>query len=110
VVSAVADLVDALTARLPRLRVLATSREPLWVDGEVSYRLSPLPVARPDASFEEVAAHDTDDWLAAARSIDVGIALLADASQPPPILGMLMCLRGECDAFNGDAKSAVASF
>lgn len=56
VVSAVADLVDALTARLPRLRVLATSREPLWVDGEVSYRLSPLPVARPDASFEEVAA------------------------------------------------------
>jgi len=31
VVAAVADLVDALTARLPRLRVLATSREPLWV-------------------------------------------------------------------------------
>ena len=28
VVAAVADLVDALTARLPRLRVLATSREP----------------------------------------------------------------------------------
>ena len=31
VVSAVADLVEGLTARLPRLRVLATSREPLWV-------------------------------------------------------------------------------
>jgi len=56
VVSAVADLVDALTARLPRLRVLATSREPLWIDGEVTYRLAPLSVAGPDASLEDVAA------------------------------------------------------
>jgi len=56
VVSAVADLVDALTARLSRLRVLATSREPLWIDGEVTYRLAPLGVVGPDASFEEVAS------------------------------------------------------
>ncbi len=56
VVSAVADLVEALTARLPRLRVLATSREPLWIDGEVTYRLAPLAVVGPDASLEEVAA------------------------------------------------------
>jgi non-specific serine/threonine protein kinase len=42
VVSAVADLVDTLTLRLPRLRVLATSREPLWIDGEVTHRLDPL--------------------------------------------------------------------
>jgi non-specific serine/threonine protein kinase len=55
-VSAVADLVEALTARLPRLRVLATSREPLWLDGEVTYRLAPLAVVGPDASVEEVAA------------------------------------------------------
>ena len=44
VVSAVADLVEGLTARLPRLRVLATSREPLWVLDELSYRLAPLAV------------------------------------------------------------------
>jgi len=56
VVSAVADLVDGLTARLPRLRVLATSREPLWIDGEVTYRLAPLTVVGTDASLEEVAA------------------------------------------------------
>ncbi len=55
VVSAVADLAAALTARLPRLRVLATSREPLWIDGEVTYRLAPLAVVGPDASLEEVA-------------------------------------------------------
>jgi hypothetical protein len=52
--------------------------------------------------------HLDEDWLAAARSIDVGIELLANASKPPPILGMLMCIRGECDVYNGDAKSAVA--
>src|SRR3954471_19245492 len=56
VVSAVADLVDALTARLPRLRVLATSREPLWIDAEVTYRLAPLSVVGPDASLDDVAA------------------------------------------------------
>jgi predicted ATPase len=56
VVSAVADLVEALTARLPRLRVLATSREPLWIDGEVTYRLTPLAVVGPEASLEEVKA------------------------------------------------------
>ena len=56
VVSSVADLVEALTARLPRLRVLATSREPLWVVDELSYRLAPLSVVEPDASRVEVDA------------------------------------------------------
>lgn len=58
VVDAVADLVDALTARLPRLHVLATSREPLWVDGEVSHRLEPLalPLAGAEASVDEIEA------------------------------------------------------
>jgi len=52
-VSAVADLVDALTVRLTRLRILATSRGPLWVDGEMSYRLAPLPVVGADASIAD---------------------------------------------------------
>ena len=58
VVDTVADLVDALTARLPRLHVLATSREPLWVDGEVSHRLEPLvlPPADDLASLVEIEA------------------------------------------------------
>ena len=36
------ELVGDLTARLPRLHVLATSREPLWVVDELNYRLAPL--------------------------------------------------------------------
>ena len=57
VVSAVADLVEGLTARLPRLRVLATSREPLWALDELSYRLAPLAVVGPDASRVEIDAN-----------------------------------------------------
>src|SRR5215472_2182333 len=56
VASAVADLVDGLTSRLPRLRVLATSREPLWAVDELSYRLEPLAVVGRDASREETDA------------------------------------------------------
>ena len=53
--SAVADLVEDLTARLPRLHVLATSREPLWVVDEVNYRLAPLPEADAVRLFQERA-------------------------------------------------------
>jgi predicted ATPase len=55
VVSAVAELVEELTARLPRLRVLATSREPLWVVDEVNYRLAPLPEVDAVGLFKERA-------------------------------------------------------
>jgi predicted ATPase len=55
VVSAVADLVEDLTAHLPRLRVLATSREPLWVVDEVNYRLAPLPEGDAVQLFQERA-------------------------------------------------------
>jgi predicted ATPase len=92
-----------------------------WVRGRLREGIGWLEqalAAAPDAPLELRAtarfahgflvAQDTEDWPAAARSIDVGIELLANASEPPPILGMLMCLRGECDVFNGDAKSAVA--
>ena len=54
-----------------------------------------------------LVAHDTDDWHAAAKLIDVGLDALVGVSEPPLILGMLHCLRGECDVFNGDPKSAV---
>jgi predicted ATPase len=55
VVSAVAELVEDLTGRLPRLHVLATSREPLWVVDEVNYRLAPLQEADAVRLFEERA-------------------------------------------------------
>ncbi len=55
VVSAVAQLVDD-PQRLPRLHVLATSREPLWVIDELNHRLAPLTVASTEATPAEIDA------------------------------------------------------
>jgi predicted ATPase len=49
VVEAAAGLVDELLARCPRLRVLATSREPLGVAGERLCPVAPLPLPGPGA-------------------------------------------------------------
>jgi non-specific serine/threonine protein kinase len=44
VVDACADLVIDLTRVCPRLQMLVTSREPLAIDGEITWRLQPLEV------------------------------------------------------------------
>ena len=91
-----------------------------WTQGKLREGIGWLERAReaaPDAPAELRAtslfcegflvAHDTDDWHAAATLVDVGLDALVGVSEPPLILGMLHCLRGECDVFNGDPKSAV---
>ena len=54
---AVAELVERLLRHCPHLAVLATSREPLDIEGEAVWRLDPLPtVARPGADRRPVGA------------------------------------------------------
>ncbi|MFC4588830.1 AfsR/SARP family transcriptional regulator [Sphaerisporangium corydalis] len=53
-IDAVAHLVAALLPRCPGLRVLATSREPLAVDGEALVPLAPLALPGPDDGVEQV--------------------------------------------------------
>ncbi len=48
-IDACAGLADELLDRSPGLRILATSREPLHVGGEVTYPLQPLPVPPAEA-------------------------------------------------------------
>ncbi|HSM67710.1 MAG TPA: hypothetical protein VK860_15500, partial [Ilumatobacteraceae bacterium] len=96
-----------------------------WTQGRLREGISWLErghLAAPDAPADLRAtslfceaflvAHDTDDWRAAARIIDLGIDTISGAfshaDEPPLILGMLLCLRGECDVFNGDPTSALA--
>ncbi|MFG3050688.1 BTAD domain-containing putative transcriptional regulator [Kitasatospora sp. NPDC048239] len=52
-IDAVAHLVAALLSRCPGLRVLATSREPLAVDGEVLVPLGPLALPGPQDGVEQ---------------------------------------------------------
>jgi predicted ATPase len=81
-----------------------------WIEQALAAAPDAPPELRATARFAHgfLIAQDADDWGAAARSIDLGIELLANVSEPPPILGMLMCLRGECDLFDGDPKSGLA--
>jgi predicted ATPase/DNA-binding CsgD family transcriptional regulator len=62
-VGACADLVARLLRARPGLRVLATSREPLAVEGEVTYPVEPLPLPDPAAS--------TAAAIAAAESVQL---------------------------------------
>ncbi|WGY73575.1 winged helix-turn-helix domain-containing protein [Burkholderia cepacia] len=57
VVDLVADLVDTLTSRVPSLRVLATSREPLHISAEAVFRVSPLAVPEGGAPVDEIMRH-----------------------------------------------------
>jgi predicted ATPase len=52
-IDAVAHLVSALLTRCSGLRVLATSREPLSIDGEALVPLGSLPLPEPDADVEQ---------------------------------------------------------
>ncbi|SDW75861.1 Predicted ATPase [Amycolatopsis xylanica] len=54
-IDAVAHLLSALLTRCAGLRVLATSREPLAIDGEALVPLGPLPLPEPDADAAEAS-------------------------------------------------------
>ncbi|MBB5631533.1 BTAD domain-containing putative transcriptional regulator [Sphaerisporangium krabiense] len=56
VIEAVAALAGALLGRCPRLRVLATSREPLRIDGETLHPVLPLELPEPGATAERARA------------------------------------------------------
>ncbi|MEJ0003059.1 MAG: winged helix-turn-helix domain-containing protein [Pararobbsia sp.] len=72
VIEAVAELVCALVARAPGLRVLATSREPLRVANESIFRVQPLAVPAVGAPPDEVFSHAAVQlFLSRARAIDI---------------------------------------
>jgi predicted ATPase/DNA-binding SARP family transcriptional activator len=55
VLDACAELAGRLLRCCPQLRILATSREPLALDGELVYRVLPLSVAKPGEATPDVA-------------------------------------------------------
>ncbi|MEU7001826.1 BTAD domain-containing putative transcriptional regulator [Nonomuraea sp. NPDC046570] len=56
VIEAAAALAGALLGRCPRLRVLATSREPLRIDGETLHPVLPLELPEPGSTVERARA------------------------------------------------------
>ncbi|HKN56065.1 MAG TPA: LuxR C-terminal-related transcriptional regulator [Amycolatopsis sp.] len=68
VVQACAELTSALLGSCPHLRMLATSREPLGVDGETAWRLDPLEAADAVRLFVTRAAQRLPQFLPAEQT------------------------------------------
>jgi predicted ATPase/class 3 adenylate cyclase len=77
---AAARAVDALLDTCPALRIVATSREALGVDGEQSFRTPSLSLPSPDSvSPDDVARADAVGmFVERARAVDPDFALSAD--------------------------------
>lgn len=71
VVGACARLVEGLLTACPRLRVLATSREPLHVGGEVNWRVPSLSPPEAERLFAERAAAVSSRFVASEENGDV---------------------------------------
>ena len=64
VISACAKLADVLLRGCPNITLLATSREPLGIDGEQVYRVPSMGVPADDADAEEIRASEAVRLLA----------------------------------------------
>ncbi|MEU8695727.1 BTAD domain-containing putative transcriptional regulator [Streptomyces sp. NPDC048665] len=76
---ALADVVLPLLAQCPGLRILATGRWPLGLDGERVLTLAPLPVGGEDGTavellFDRVRAHRAG-WIPTAHDTDAAVAV-----------------------------------
>ncbi|MEV0801675.1 BTAD domain-containing putative transcriptional regulator [Kribbella sp. NPDC050281] len=85
VVAEVAELTDRLLAAAPGLRVLATSREPLGLAGEVVWTVPPLEVPSPALGFEAVGECSAVQLFvtraaAASRDFTLSAETVADVS------------------------------
>ncbi|OLF07896.1 hypothetical protein BU204_35340 [Actinophytocola xanthii] len=85
-----AELADRLLERLPRLSVLATSREPLAVTGEALCRLGPLELPTAPTAVGEAAAVRL--FVDRARAVRPGFAL--DESTVAPVVEICRRLDG----------------
>ncbi|GAA2100896.1 BTAD domain-containing putative transcriptional regulator [Streptomyces albiaxialis] len=92
-IDAVARLVAALLSRCPGLRVLATSREPLAVDGEALVPLGPLALPGPDDGVAE-ARRAAAVRLFTERAAAVRPGFAVDATTLPEVLRVVRGLDG----------------
>jgi predicted ATPase/DNA-binding CsgD family transcriptional regulator len=80
VLDAVTQLVASLLLAADDIRILATSREPLGLPGEVRYRLPPLTLPAPDAGTQRGEAEAVTLFVERAREIDPGLTFDADSA------------------------------
>jgi predicted ATPase/DNA-binding SARP family transcriptional activator len=80
-VEAVAGLLDRLLDTAAGLRVLATSREPLAIDGEVVWPVPPLDLPPAAAGTDELVTHPAGElFIDRARAVEPRFRLTADVA------------------------------
>jgi predicted ATPase/class 3 adenylate cyclase len=84
VIDACAKLADALLRACPHLALLATSREPLGIDGEHVYRVPSLTTPAPDADLAAIRGSEAVRLLAD-RAAQAGAPLVLDERSGPVI-------------------------
>ncbi len=92
-VAAAAALIDRLLARCPALRVLATSREPLRITGEVLHPVGPLAMPDEDVTPAEALRYPAVR-LFADRGAAARRAFVVDGTTLPPVLRICRALDG----------------
>ena len=104
-VAAAAGLVDHLLARCPGLSVLATSREPLGIAGEVLHPVGPLAVPEEDVSPAEALASPAVRLLAD-RGAAARPGFAVDQATVGPVLRICRALDEDLLARDGDLRGA----
>ena len=92
-IGACAKTADALLRRCPRVRLVATSREPLGIGGETIYRVPPLSLPEPGAAGSAVECSDAVAlFLDRARAQGAGLSV--DEQTAPLVVSICRRLDG----------------
>jgi predicted ATPase len=93
VITAAAEVANALVRDCPGVDLIATSREPLGIEGEVVFRVASLSVPSDDATLEAIAASSSVQlFVERARSQHPGFAV--DAINAPDVASVVRRLDG----------------
>jgi predicted ATPase/class 3 adenylate cyclase len=89
-----AKTADAIIRRCPRVHLLATSREPLGIGGEVIYRVPPLSLPGPGDDDPAAAVSSDAVALFVARARAQGVGLFIDQETAPLVISICARLDG----------------
>ena len=89
-----AKTAEAIVRRCPRVHLLATSREPLGVGGEIIYRVPSLSLPEPDDTSTAAAGSSDAVALFAERARAQGVALSVDEQTAPVVVSVCRRLDG----------------
>jgi len=93
-ISACAKAAEAIVRRCPRMHLLATSREPLGIGGEVIYRVPPLSLPEPGECGRAAAESSDAVTLLVDRARAQGAALPVDEQTAPLMVSICRRLDG----------------